>query len=137
VLYDLPIVVAGAKPVLEHLGVADRCDVVGGDFFESVQAGADGFLLKHVLHNWDDDKCVKILRHIRAAAKPGARLFILESIVPSGNTPQTSKRLDLMMLVVTHGGRERVVPVGLREPKWEQRPNCITILFYNRRRKCQ
>ena len=72
VLYDLPIVVAGAKPILEHLGDADRCDVVGGDFFESVPAGADGYVLKHVLHNWDDDKCVKILRHIRAAAKPAS-----------------------------------------------------------------
>jgi O-methyltransferase domain len=113
VLYDLPIVVAEAKPVLEHLGVADRCDIAGGNFFDAVPAGADGYLLKHVLHNWEDDRCVKLLRNIHAAAKPGARLFILESVVPSGNTPHMSKHLDLMMLVMTHGGRERT------QAEWE------------------
>jgi len=113
VLHDLPIVVAEAKPVLEHLGVADRCDVVGGNFFDAVPAGADGYLLKHILHNWEDDKCVKLLRNIHAAAKPGARLFVLESILPSGNTPHPGKHLDLMMLLLTHGGRERT------QAEWE------------------
>jgi hypothetical protein len=109
----LPIVVAEAKLVLEHLGVVDRCDVVGGNFFDSVPAGADGYLLKHILHDWEDDKCVTLLRNIHAVAKPGARLFILESIVPSGNTPHMSKYLDLLMLVVTQGGRERT------QAEWE------------------
>ena len=76
-------------------------------FFDAVPAGADGYLLKHVLHHWEDDKCVKLLRNIHAAATPGAQLFILESVVPSGNTPHMSKHLDLMMLVLTRGGRER------------------------------
>ena len=76
-------------------------------FFDAVPAGADGYLLKHVLHDWEDDKCVKLLRNIHAAATPGAQLFILELVVPSGNTPHMSKHLDLMMLVLTRGGRER------------------------------
>jgi hypothetical protein len=107
VLFDLPAVVAGARPVLDRAGVAARCRIVGGDFFESVPEGGDGYLLKHILHDWDDESCVRILRNIRAAANRDARLFVLDAVIAPGNSPQSGKLLDLQMLVVTHGGRER------------------------------
>jgi O-methyltransferase/methyltransferase family protein len=107
VLFDLPSVVAGAGPILDRAGVASRCEVVGGNFFERVPLGADGYLLKHILHDWDDETCVRILRNIHAAARPGSRLFVLEAVIEPGNAPQVGKLLDLQMLVVTHGGRER------------------------------
>jgi hypothetical protein len=107
VLFDLPSVVAGAQPVLERAGVTSRCQVVGGDFFESVPVGADGYVLKHILHDWDDASCTRILKRIHVAATPGARLFVLEAVIAPGNAPQAGKLLDLQMLVMTHGGRER------------------------------
>jgi hypothetical protein len=107
VLFDLPSVVAGAQPVLERAGVTSRCQVVGGDFFESVPAGADGYMLKHILHDWDDASCTRILKSIHVAAKPGAHLFVLDAVIAPGNAPQPGKLLDLQMLVMTHGGRER------------------------------
>jgi hypothetical protein len=107
VLFDLPKVVAGAGPNLERAGVASRCEVVAGDFFESVPPGADGYMLKHILHDWDDERCVRILKNIHAASAPGARLFVIECVIAPGNAPHFGKLLDLQMLVVTSGGRER------------------------------
>jgi hypothetical protein len=107
VLFDMPAVVADAKPILERAGVASRCEVVGGNFFESVPGGADGYILKHILHDWDDPNCLTILRNIHAAAKPESRLFVIESVLAPGNAPHFGKLLDIQMLVMTHGGRER------------------------------
>lgn len=70
-------------------------------------AGADAYLLKHILHDWGDDACRTILRHIRAAMSPGGRVLIVEQVIPPGNTPFPGKLLDLNMLVMTEGGRER------------------------------
>jgi hypothetical protein len=92
VLFETPIAVASAGPVLERAGVASRCEVVAGDFFEGVPRG-DGYLLKHILHDWDDASCVKILQRIRAAAAPGARLFVIEAVLEAGNAPHFGKLL--------------------------------------------
>jgi hypothetical protein len=80
--------------------------VVACDFFESVPAGSDIYLLANVLHDWPDHRARLILQHCRAAMDPASRLLIIEMIVPPGNEPSAAKLLDLEMLVVT-GGRER------------------------------
>ncbi len=107
VLLDLPEVVERAPEVLSSAGVVDRCEVLPGNFFESVPADCDGYLLNGVLHDWDDARCHSILRNIADVARPGARVFVIEMMVPSGNRPHPSLLLDLQMLVVTSGGRER------------------------------
>jgi hypothetical protein len=106
-LFDLPQVVAGARDVMTHAGVADRCDIVGGDFFQAVPTGADGYLLKSVIHDWNDEQSIEILRTCRSAMGDGAKLLLVERIIRPGNTPDAAKFIDLLMLVM-NGGRERV-----------------------------
>lgn len=105
-LLDQPSVVTGAKAVLEAAGVADRVDLVGGNFFESVPPGADAYLLSMILHDWDDEQCVAVLRTIRRAMAPDARVMVVEAIVPEGNTPHDGKLRDAIMMAL-HPGRER------------------------------
>jgi hypothetical protein len=105
-LFDLPRVVEGAKERVAASGVADRCEVVGGDFFESVPSG-DGYLLKMILHNWGDEESVKILHNIHRASSPGAKVLIAEGVIQPGNSPDPGKLLDLEMLVMLPSGRER------------------------------
>ena len=106
VLFDLPHVVAGAKPKLEAAGLADRCEVVAGDFFETAPQGGDAYILKHVLHDWDDAQCAKLLGHCRRAMPDKGRLLVVEILISPGNKPDYGKYLDLNMLVMTQG-RER------------------------------
>ncbi len=107
VLFDLPAVVAKAGPHLEAAGVADRCQLVGGDFFAAVPEGGDAYLLSQILHDWDDDRCVRILTNIRRAMAPAGRVLAVEVVLPERVTgPSFAVDQDLMMLVVT-GGRER------------------------------
>ena len=87
--------------------VNGRVERVGGDFFKQAVPAADLYLLKHILHDWDDARCVKILGAIRAAMPAGARLFVVELVVPETPGPDFSKLLDLNMLVMTPGGKER------------------------------
>jgi hypothetical protein len=105
ILFDLPDVVKGN--VLAEHGVADRCTVVGGSFFESVPSGADAYILRIVIHDWADDEAVAILRSVRAAIKPTGRLLLAEVVLPDRVTSQhPGTLLDLEMLVSV-GGRER------------------------------
>jgi hypothetical protein len=106
ILLDQPHVVAGAGPVLERAGVAGRCEVVGGSFFEAVPRGADAYLLKSVIHDWDDPPAVEILRRCRAAIAQTGKLLLVEYLIRPGNEPDPLKFRDLMMLVMV-GGRER------------------------------
>ena len=111
VLFDQEHVLAGAAPQLERLGVADRCELVAGDFFASVPAGADGYLINNVLHDWPDETVVRILRTIAAAMTPDATLLISGWLLPDDTVPYPAGRaLDLQMLLVTDGGRERNEP---------------------------
>jgi O-methyltransferase domain/Dimerisation domain len=87
----------------------ERLVFVAGDFFKEVPSG-DAYVLSGIIHNWDDERATQILRTIRAAARPHARLLATESVIPSGNDPNGGKWLDLLMLVI--GGRERT------EPEW-------------------
>ncbi len=106
VLVDLPHVVAGAQPKLEEAGLAGRCETVAGDFFQSVPDGGDAYMLKHVLHDWDDDRCVSILNNCRRAISDEGRVLVIEILIALGNEPDYGKYLDLNMLVLTKG-RER------------------------------
>jgi hypothetical protein len=107
-LVDLPSVVSRAGSLLQHAGVADRCSLAGLSFFESeLPRGGDLYVLKHVLHDWDDGACLRILKGCRAAMAAGARLLIAEQILPEAEPPALSTTLlDLHMMVVL-GGRER------------------------------
>lgn len=105
VLFDLPDVVARARKGVASHGVSDRMRFVGGDFFDSVPANGNAYLMRHVIHDWDDGEAVSILRNCREAMEPDGRVLVVETVIPSGNGPCFGKWLDLMMLVV--GGRER------------------------------
>ena len=106
ILFDLPHVVADAPKTLTEKGVMDRVDCLGGDFFESVPGGADSYLLSFVIHDWPDDAARRILGNIAAASGSGARLMMIEFVVPPGDSPHMSKMIDLTMLGML-AGRER------------------------------
>jgi hypothetical protein len=103
-LFDQPEVVATAEVPPELQG---RLSVSGGDFFTEIPAGGDAYLLKHIVHDWSDEACLRLLERIRSAMAPGARLLLLEQVIPPGNGPFPGKLLDLNMLVMSEGGRER------------------------------
>jgi hypothetical protein len=107
ILFDMPEIIATARPALEKAGVADRCRTESGDFFALVPDGADLYALKFILHDWPDDKCVAILRNCRKAMAPGAKVLIVEFVVPESRGPHISKFMDINMMVNTSGGRER------------------------------
>lgn len=106
VLFDLPSVVAGAGPVLDASGVADRITVTGGSFFDSVPEGADAYLLKTIIHDWDEDSALAILRNIRKAMAPHGTVVLIEMVLPEGMPYHPGMLLDLEMLVAA-GGQER------------------------------
>jgi len=106
ILYDLPGVTARAKSNLETAGLSHRCSVIGGSFFESVPEGADAYMMRHIIHDWDDEKSLNILRNIHRVIRPDARLLVIESVIPPGNDPCFGKLLDLTMLALP-GGKER------------------------------
>ena len=108
ILFDQPHVVANAQSVLAAAGVEERVDVVGGSFFESVPTGADAYVLRRILHDWTDDKCVEVLQCIRRSMTPAARLIVIEAVVGAPNEEPLAKWLDLMMLI-SAGGRERTL----------------------------
>lgn len=103
ILFDLPNVLEGADALLEEAGVRDRVELIPGDFFQSVPEGADLYTLKHIIHDWDDAKSVAILKNVRAAMKPEARVAVIEMVVPEGNEPSPAKILDLQMMVMENG----------------------------------
>ncbi|MEV1240189.1 methyltransferase [Nonomuraea sp. NPDC050022] len=107
ILFDLDQVVARARDLLATEGLADRYEVVAGDFFASVPAGADAYLLASILHNWDDGDALRILRNVRRAMNPGGRVLVLEVALPDDEAPHLGKDLDLRMLAIFNGGLER------------------------------
>ena len=107
ILTDLEHVLAGAKSCMEQHGVADRCTTQVCDFFKSVPAGGDAYLMKHIIHDWDDEKALTILRNIHAAmGEKKGKVILIEAVMPAGNAPHLVKFLDLEMLAMP-GGRER------------------------------
>jgi len=106
ILFDLPEGLQGHVP---H----ERIEVVAGNFFETVPRGADAYILRTVVHGWPDDVAVKILKSVRAAMTPAARLMVIERLLPETSEPGMSVWMDLHMLVIA-GGRERTA-TELRE----------------------
>lgn len=107
VLYDLPAVVAGAS-TLRQEPLSRRCEIIGGDFFQGVPAGADAYLLKGIIHDWNDEAASRILRHCRRAIHPEGRLLLVEAVLTRSIDPSTAA-MDLLMMVLT-SGRERTEP---------------------------
>lgn len=106
ILFDLPFVIAGARELLDEEGVSDRVELVPGDFFESIPAGADAYMMKHIIHDWDDDASVRILKNVHSSMSENGKVLIVEMVVPQSNEPSPSKALDILMLVM-EGGKER------------------------------
>jgi len=107
VLFDLDHVIAGAGPLLTASGVGDRVRTESGDFFKAVPKG-DAYIMKHIIHDWDDAEALTILRNIRTQldGQPKGRVILVESVIPSDNSPNFGKLIDLEMMLMP-GGRER------------------------------
>lgn len=106
-LADVPHVVEGGRKAVEAAGLADRCECYPCDFFEAIPAGASAYVFKHIIHDWDDERSIAILKNCREVISPDAKLLLIEFVVPEGNEPSVAKVEDIEMLVMTPGGRER------------------------------
>jgi hypothetical protein len=106
VVFDRPNVVESARREIAAAGLDDRCDAVGGSFFDEVPPGGDVCVLAQILHDWHDEDAVRILSRVRAAMRDDAVLLVLELIVPEDDDPHPAKLVDLQMLFLL-GGRER------------------------------
>jgi hypothetical protein len=104
VLFDLPHVIESAKKHLDAAGLTGRCAVVAGDFFASVPSGGDTYILKNIIHDWDDEHALKILQNCHRAMAENGKLLLVEGIIPPGNEPSFGKLVDLNMLVMAGGG---------------------------------
>lgn len=106
ILFDSPQVVEGAKSKIAESGVADRCEIVGGDFFQAVPQGADAIIMKWIIHDWNDEQSMAIMKNCQRALPENGKLILVEAVVPPGDEMHFAKFIDLNMLVMT-GGRER------------------------------
>ena len=113
VLFDLPHVIASAPAVLAGHGVGDRAECVAGDFLEAVPPGGDAYLASLVLHDWPEQQVRQILANIATAGGSGARLLLIEFVMPPGDAPHLAKISDLNMLAMM-GGQERT------EAEWRE-----------------
>ena len=105
ILFDQPEVVADARQRIDSLSLSSRCQAVGGDFFAGVPA-ADNYVLKHIIHDWDDARAAQILKNCAAAMRGRGKVILIESVIAPGDEPHFAKRVDIEMLAMA-GGRER------------------------------
>ncbi|MBX3438987.1 MAG: methyltransferase, partial [Planctomycetaceae bacterium] len=105
-LFDLPGVIDRAGRAMAQSGLQNRIHLVAGDFFESVPSGADAYMLRHIIHDWDDDRAIRILENVHRSLAGQGRVLVIESVIPPGSDPFFGKLLDLTMLTVA-GGQER------------------------------
>jgi SAM-dependent methyltransferase len=107
IVFDLPAVAERARAFLTARDLAGRCDVVAGDFFQAVPAGGDAYAMKMIVHDWDDQRSIAILKNVRRAIRPEGRVLLMEAVIdPQSGAGAPGKLLDINMLVMT-GGRER------------------------------
>ncbi|HKX28986.1 MAG TPA: methyltransferase [Blastocatellia bacterium] len=106
VLFDQPSVIDGASKMLQRAELQDRVELAAGDFFKSVPTGGDAYLMKFIIHDWDDERALKILHNIHRVIPRHGKLLLVEMVVPPGNRPHFSKIMDLQMLI-SPGGLER------------------------------
>ncbi len=104
VLFDLPYVVEDARKHIAATDLTGRCEVVAGDFFASVPGGGDAYILKSIIHDWDDERALKILQNCHRAMAENGKLLLVEGVIPPGNEPFFGKLVDLNMLVMAGGG---------------------------------
>jgi len=107
ILFEMPHALEGAQKLLAEEGVKSRCEIVGGDFFAAVPPGGDAYILKHIIHDWDDERSIRILRKCHGAMRRGGKLLLAEVEIGAGGESPFAGLLDLEMLVLTPGGRER------------------------------
>ncbi len=107
VLFDQPSVIERAQKdqYVTARGIAERCRLESGSFFESVPSGGDAYIMKYILHDWNDEQCLKILENCRSAMNAKGKVLVVDNVIPSGNDPNWGKLLDIQMLII--GGRER------------------------------
>jgi len=105
VLFDLPDVVNRAMENINAAGLSERCRLASGNFFESVTEGGDAYVMRHIIHDWNDDDAVTILSNCKKAMNPGGKVLVVEAVIQPGNDPSPFKFLDLTMLLI--GGKER------------------------------
>jgi hypothetical protein len=106
IVFDLPHVLTGATGALQRAGVTDRCELMAGSFFETIPPGADAYILKSIIHDWDDAAALAILQRCRAAVPDSGRLLLVEHVLKPVNEPDPARFSDLNMLVML-GGQER------------------------------
>jgi hypothetical protein len=107
ILFELPHAVPGATDLFQREGLADRCSALGGDFFDRVPAGGDAYIMRLVIHDWDDERASQILRNCHRVMQPRDRLLVVERVISADDVSDVGKFNDLEMLVLTAGGRER------------------------------
>jgi hypothetical protein len=107
VLFDQPHVLEGAKATIASMELGARVKLTGGNFFEEVPVTADCYMLKHIIHDWDDERCTTILKNVKRAMRPGSRLLVIDMIIRPDNQPGFVKFLDLDMMLMYAGGYER------------------------------
>ena len=105
-LFDLDHVATRAEDPIHSAGLADRCSIRQGSFFEALPPGADAYLFRHIIHDWTDEQSFRILRNCRDVIPANGRLLVVEPVVPPGNDPSPAKDMDVLMLVFP-GGMER------------------------------
>jgi hypothetical protein len=103
VLFDRPHVVSDATALLKAKGVMNRVSIEAGDFFKAVPAGGDAYILSHIIHDWSEEQCLRILGHCRRVMKPDGKLLIVEMLLPGGDAPHPGKILDIVMLTQLSG----------------------------------
>ena len=136
VLFDLAHVIDGAKRRIKDAGIADRCELVAGDFFESVPDGGDAYAISRVIHDWDDDRATAILKNCRRAMTQSGKILVIEAVIPPGNAPFFGKLRDIQMLVLNRGGRERTeveyrglfASAGIRLTKVILTPSLVSVV---------
>lgn len=107
ILFDQPDVIDRAKSFVAAQPASSRCQLSAGNFFESVPQGADAYMLKHIIHDWDDPRSIAILKRCHEAMTENGRVLLVEQVIPPGNAPFLGKLLDVNMLVMCPGGKER------------------------------
>jgi hypothetical protein len=107
IVFDLPHVVNPAKENYRKFGLGERATAVAGNFFDSVPTGGDVYIMKNILHAFDDKFCISLLENIGKAMERGTKLLIMEAVIEANNKPAYGKMFDLQMLIGTDGGKER------------------------------
>ncbi|MGL5793040.1 MAG: methyltransferase, partial [Waterburya sp.] len=105
--FDTASRISKAKAVIESKSLGDRCELIAGDFWESVPADADAYIVKNLIHDYDDTKAQKILSNIHQAIDSNGKLLVVEMIVPPSNEPSLAKILDVEAMIMTPGAKER------------------------------